>query len=290
MTGTAPLHEANLVPEGEFAFTASDFRQITALVHAEAGIVLADGKANLVYSRLAKRLRAIGLRNFRDYCNLIASKEGVDERQALIAALTTNTTRFFREPYHFAHLAHEVLPGLLKTARQGGRVRIWSAGCSSGEEPYTIAMTLLESMPNAPEYDILILATDIDPDMLNIAKTGVYPGRLLEQIPGNGRKRWLKTERSVEDGFSISEPARNLIRFRELNLLGEWPMKSRFDVIFCRNVTIYFDEATQDKLWRRFSQHLEPGGHLYIGHSERIAAGEHSFELVAQTTYKKVRT
>lgn len=289
MIGTAPIHEANLVPGGEFAFTASDFRQISALVHAEAGIVLNDGKANLVYSRLAKRLRAIGLRSFHDYCSLVASREGVDERQALIAAMTTNTTRFFREPHHFKHLAREVLPELLENARKGGRVRIWSAGCSSGEEPYTIAMTLLELMPDAPEYDILILATDIDPDMLHTARDGTYPEHLLEQIPGNYRKHWLAAERSGNGDFSISEPARRLVRFRELNLLGDWPMRSRFDVIFCRNVTIYFDEETQEKLWKRFDEHLESNGYLYIGHSERIAANEGSFELVGQTTYKKVR-
>lgn len=289
MIGTAPIHDANLVPGGEFAFTASDFRQISALVHAEAGIVLTDGKVNLVYSRLAKRLRAIGLRNFRDYCGLIASKEGVDERQALIAAMTTNTTRFFREPHHFKHLAREVLSELLDNARKGARIRIWSAGCSSGEEPYTIAMTLIDLMPDAPEYDIVVLATDIDPDMLHTAKAGIYPAQLLEQIPGNYRKRWLTAERSSNGDFSISEPARSLIRFRELNLLGDWPMRSRFDIIFCRNVTIYFDEETQERLWRRFDEHLKLNGYLYIGHSERIAASECSFDLVGQTTYKKVR-
>lgn len=289
MIATAPIREANLVPGGEFIFTASDFRQISAFVHAETGIVLNDSKANLVYSRLAKRLRAIGLRNFRDYCSLIASKDGVDERQALIAAMTTNTTRFFREPHHFKHLSHDVLPDLLKNARKGARVRIWSAGCSSGEEPYTIAMTLLEMMPDAPDYDILILATDIDPDMLHAARDGVYPEHLLEQIPGKYRKRWLAAERSNNGEFFICEQARSLVRFRELNLLGDWPMRSTFDVIFCRNVTIYFDEETQEKLWRRFSEHLELNGYLYIGHSERIAANERSFELVAQTTYKKVR-
>lgn len=288
MIGTASIYEANLVPGGEFAFTASDFRQISALVHAEAGIVLSDGKVNLVYSRLAKRLRAIGLRNFRDYCNLISSKEGVDERQALIAAMTTNTTKFFRESHHFKHLAHEVLPDLLENAKNGARVRIWSAGCSSGEEPYTIAMTMLELMPTASNYDILILATDIDPDMIHTARDGVYPENLLEQIPGSYRKRWLTADRSNNGDFYISEPARNLVRFRELNLLGAWPMRSRFDVIFCRNVTIYFDEETQERLWKRFGEHLELNGYLYIGHSERLSGNEHSFELVAQTTYKKV--
>ncbi|HEX2593836.1 MAG TPA: protein-glutamate O-methyltransferase [Rhizomicrobium sp.] len=270
------------VAAGEFAFTWADFRDIAALVHGEAGIVLSESKANLVYSRLAKRLRIIGLRSFREYCALIASDEGVDERQALIAAMTTNVTRFFREPHHFDHLAEVTLPPLVEAARKGGRVRIWSAGCSSGEEPYSIALTLLSVMPDAGEHDVLILASDIDPNMIERASSGSYPAERLGDIPVKMRARGVKTMGSA---FGFTNDVQRLIRFRQLNLLKTWPIKNQFDAIFCRNVMIYFDHETQDSIWRRYAAQLQPNGFLYIGHSERIAA-DSLFRLTAQTTYR----
>jgi len=152
--------------EGEFVFTAEDFRHIAQTLHAHAGIALSEGKAALVYSRLAKRLRVLGLRSFRDYCALIDGVEGVDERQAMMAALTTNVTRFYREPHHFDHLRDKVMPELAAKARAGGRVRLWSAACSNGQEPYSMAMTVLDVLPEAAELDVRILATDIDPNMV----------------------------------------------------------------------------------------------------------------------------
>lgn len=274
------------VPDGEFAFTWSEFREIAALVHGEAGIVLSEGKVNLVYSRLAKRLRAIGLRSFREYCELLRSKQGIDERQAMISAMTTNVTRFFREPHHFDFLKSTVLPPLVADARRGGRVRIWSAGCSSGEEPYSIAMTLLGMMPDALSYDILILATDIDPEMIARGRAATYAQSQVASIPDEFRANALERGKGGQHS-RISECARSLIRFNELNLLGSWPMKGKFDVIFCRNVVIYFDEETQDEIWRRFAGMMPEGGHLCIGHSERIATERQPFELVAQTVYRR---
>jgi chemotaxis protein methyltransferase CheR len=279
--------ETSIVPDSEFVFTASDFRKIAALVHGEAGIVLAEGKANLVYSRLAKRLRAIGLRSFRDYCALIESEDGAGERIAMISAMTTNVTKFFREPHHFDYLK-AYLPPLIAAARAGQPVRLWSAGCSSGEEPHSIALTLLEAMPDAGERDVRILATDIDPDMIARGRAGTYPASALSSIPPSLRSRVLPAE--VGSQATFSPEVRELIRFNELNLLAPWPMKGKFDIIFCRNVMIYFDEATQDEIWRKFHRILKPGGQLFIGHSERIATDRHPFDLVAQTTYQPRRT
>ena len=285
MSEVLNVREGLPVPTAEFAFTWSDFHQIAALVHGEAGIVLPDSKVNLVYSRLAKRLRAIGLRSFRDYCALVKSSDGVEERQALIAAMTTNVTRFFREQHHFDHLTSAILPALVAAAKRGEKVRIWSAGCSSGEEPYSIALTLLKAMPDAANYDIVILASDIDPDVLARAEAASYPIARLNDIPAALQGKWIETE-SGGSQFSFTEGVRKLIRFRHLNLLKDWPIRGTFNVIFCRNVMIYFDQATQDDIWTRFAQKLVPGGQLYIGHSERISTDGLPFALVAQTGYR----
>jgi chemotaxis protein methyltransferase CheR len=275
------------VPTGEFPFTWSDFRQIAELVHSESGIVLADSKVNLVYSRLAKRLRAIGLKTFREYCALVDGEEGVDERQAMIAAMTTNVTRFFREPHHFDYLRDEVLPDLAAAARSGRRVRIWSAGCSSGEEPYSIALTILSEMPDIANHDFIILASDLDHTMVERGRSGIYDAKLVESIPPNLRGRFLEpVQEKGGIAYRMAEHVRALVRFNKLNLLGSWPMKGRFDVIFCRNTMIYFDEPTQNSIWKRFGEILVPGAPLLIGHSERIATEQHPFDLVAQTTYR----
>ncbi len=254
--------------EGEFAFTESDFRKISAMVHGDAGLHLPDAKATLVYSRLAKRLRALGLTNFKDYCALVAGADGVDERQKMLAALTTNVTRFFREPHHFEHLKEKVLPPLLDAARSGGKVRIWSAACSSGQEPFSIAMTILSLMPEAPDRDIKVLATDIDPNMVAEGRSGTYAEHLLDGVPDAYRKRWTSAVAGGE--VRMADELRALVTFNELNLIGEWPMKGAFDAIFCRNVAIYFEDDTQARLWNRFAPLNKVGGALYIGHSERI--------------------
>jgi chemotaxis protein methyltransferase CheR len=258
--------------EGEFVFTAEDFRHIAQILHSHAGIALNEGKAALVYSRLAKRLRTLGLRSFRDYCALIQDAAEVDERQAMTAALTTNVTRFYREPHHFDHLRDEVMPMLAERARSGGRVRLWSAACSNGQEPYSMAMTALSVLPEANDLDFRILATDIDPNMVADGITGVYPEEALEPAPPALRNKFF--EKAASQGrnmMSASQPLRDLISFRELNLIGDWPMRGKFDVIFCRNVVIYFDDATQERVWKRFTPLMNPGATLYIGHSERVS-------------------
>ena len=276
------------VTDGEFAFTWSDFRQIAELVHSEAGIVLTESKAHLVYSRLAKRLRAIGLRSFREYCALIEGSDGADERQAMIATMTTNVTRFFREAHHFAYLKTHVLPNLRDAIQKGEKVRIWSAGSSSGEEAYSIAATVLDAVPEAADRDLMILATDIDPEMLRRGEAGRYQARQLGDVPADIRKKWFRPiQQHGEFDFEAVAELRALVRFKELNLLHEWPMTCRFDVIFCRNVMIYFDESTQNEVWRRLAGQLRPNGILCIGHSERIATARLPFDLVGQTIYQR---
>jgi chemotaxis protein methyltransferase CheR len=260
--------EQDLV-KGEFAFTADDFRHLAAMLHADAGIALVEAKANLVYSRLAKRLRKLGLDSFKAYCALVSSPQGAEERQNMLAALTTNVTRFFREDHHFGHLKAQVLPNLIARVRQGGRARIWSAGCSSGQEPYSIALTLLSLMPDAGRFDIKILATDIDPNVIAEGRQGYYSAETCTPIANDLLTRWFQA--NGREGWTVGSELRQLVSFRELNLMGQWPMRGQFDVIFCRNVAIYFEEETQSRIWARFTAQLSPGGSLYIGHSERVS-------------------
>ena len=279
------------IVEGEFLFTDEDFRRVSAMLHADSGIHLPDSKATLVYSRLAKRLRGLGLRSFRDYCELIAGAEGASERQAMLAALTTNVTRFFREPHHFDHLHDNLLPELIAEAKAGGRVRLWSAGCSTGQEPYSIALTVLAAFPDAGSYDFRILATDIDPVVLETAKAAVYGADAIAAIPPPMRKRWLEQVGGArgEPSWRMGEEVRDLVAFRELNLNGAWPIKGRFQAIFCRNVAIYFEEPTQARIWARFGDLMTERARLYIGHSERVNDDDR-FQSDGLTVYRLKRS
>ena len=274
--------------EGEFLFTEDDFARIAKMLHDDAGIYLPEVKATLVYSRLAKRLRALGLQSFRDYCAILTEEGGGGERQQMLAALTTNVTRFFREPHHFEHLKTRVLPPLLDHARKGGRVRLWSAACSTGPEPYSMALTVLSLMPDAAKYDLRILATDIDPNVVAEGRRGVYRNDAVEPIPGDLRTRWMqRVNQDGEFAWSAGEEMRKLIAFRELNLIGSWPMTGTFDAIFCRNVVIYFEEETQARVWSRFKPLLTREGRLYIGHSERLnGPAAAAFVSDGLTTYR----
>jgi chemotaxis protein methyltransferase CheR len=273
--------------DGEFHLSTADFNVIARIIHAEAGIALAENKGHLVYSRLAKRLRALGLASFKEYCDLITHDDGAAERQAMIAALTTNVTRFFREPHHFEHLKTVILPPLLQKAKQGGRVRLWSAACSSGQEPYSIGMTVLSLMPDAGRYDVKILASDIDPNMLREGQEAVYPEAAMQSVPPALRAKWFT---NVGPGSArAGEELRALVTFRKLNLIGNWPMQGLFHAVFCRNVVIYFNAETQARVWGRIAPLLEPGGALYIGHSERISGiAEQMLRSDGVTTYRSI--
>ncbi|WOS63339.1 protein-glutamate O-methyltransferase [Sinorhizobium fredii] len=273
---------------GEYPLTRRDLGEIAAMIYADAGIYLNESKASLVYSRLSKHIRNLGLKGFRDYCQLVASPAGAAARRDMLSHLTTNFTRFFRENHHFEHLKTDVLPGLIARAKNGGRVRIWSAACSDGQEPYSIALTVLSLLPNAADYDFRILATDIDPKILALARAGAYDATALETVSPAMRKQWFReVEVNGRGKWQVDDRVKRLITFNELNLMAQWPLKGPFDVIFCRNVVIYFDEPTQMKIWSRFAGVLDTGGHLYIGHSERVSGDAKAiFDNIGVTTYR----
>jgi len=276
---------------GDFTMSHRDFKEIAAMLYADAGIYLPDTKATLVYSRLVKRLRKLNLESFHDYCDLVGAPGGADERLEMLSALTTNVTRFFREPHHFEHLKTHVLPSLLDAARHGARARLWSAACSSGQEPYSIALTLLSLEPNAAALDVKILATDIDPRMVAEGQRGVYGEAALADVPDALRKRYFVCASDKQrQEWMVADDLRRLVSFRTLNLNADWPMPGKFAATFCRNVVIYFDEPTQQKVWSKFASKLEPNGWLYIGHSERVT-GPAASRLVSSgvTAYRLSR-
>jgi chemotaxis protein methyltransferase CheR len=279
---------AEAVVDGEFLFTKDDFACIAEMLYDTAGITLSESKAALVYSRLAKRIRALGLANFAEYCDLVGGADGDDERATMLNALTTNVTRFFREPHHFDHLAARVLAPAEAAVRAGGRLRLWSAGCSSGQEPYSMALTILENMPEAASLDIKILATDIDSRVIAHGQAGVYSEDLIEPISQSLRGRFLERDPSDRRQWRVNAAVRSMVAFKPLNLIGpSWPMKGPFQAIFCRNVVIYFDEPTQERVWSRMHPLIAPEGRLYIGHSERLGAAGDKFVSDGLTVYRK---
>lgn len=276
---------------GEFSFSDNDFQMIADLANERYGLYLQLSKKALVYSRLAKRLRALQLPNFETYCALLDGKEGDEEQVHLLSALTTNVTHFFREMHHFDYLGNTVATALLARAREGHSVRIWSSACSAGQEAYSIAATLMTAVPDIARYDLKILATDIDPKIIQTAKRGFYSADQLDAIPAQFRSRILTKTCGPTGDIEIHPDLRKMISFGELNLIKDWPMRRRFDVIFCRNAAIYFDKRTQSRLWQRFADHLIPGGHLMIGHSERLSGpAKECFKSVGITTYAKIDT
>lgn len=289
MPATRPASGSSAI-SGSFFFTADDFAAIASLARSHAGIVLTEGKMSLVYSRLMKRVRARGFNRFADYIALIRNDR--EERTAAIEALTTNHTKFFRENHHFDHFAEHVRPALVRRAADGGRVRLWSAGSSSGEEVHSLMMTLLgaqrEEARAIARGDVLALASDINRQVLETGRRGIYPLTAATEIPDMLLQRWAKV---LRDGVQMAEAPRRLIRFRQLNLLNEWPIRNRFDVIFCRNTMIYFDEPTKARLVERLADQLVAGGYLYIGHSERLPnSAAPRFRAVGQTIYRKIAT
>lgn len=251
---------------GPAAPSETELAAIARVLYTDAGIVIAPGKGSMVQSRLGKRLRALGLRDYQSYIALITSEAGTDERRAMISALTTNVTQFFRENHHFDTLRKSALPSLLERARAGEKIRIWSAGSSNGQEAFSIAITLADMAGDLGKLDIRILATDIDPQMIARGREALYDPAALATVP-TPLRRFLTHEGG---GMRVVDPLRRIVSFRELNLHDSWPMRGTFDIIFCRNVVIYFDPESQARLWQRFEAALRPGGWLFVGHSERI--------------------
>jgi chemotaxis protein methyltransferase CheR len=283
VTIASPSNGEAAFAEREFRFTRRDFRRISDLLYADTGIALADTKAPLVYARLVKRLRSLGVENFSRYCALVHSAEGQSERSRMAAALTTNVTRFFREARH-------VLPGLLDRVRAGDRLRIWSAGCSTGEEPYSIALSILALMPDAASFDIKVLATDVNAQVLAVGARGLYSEASLKPVSRQDRAEWFTPGPSVEGkrAWQVGPALSTLVSFRELNLTKPWPMTAAYQAIFCRNVLIYFDPGDQAIIWRRMAPLLAPEGRLYVGHSERVQGADGMLRLEGPTTYQRV--
>jgi chemotaxis protein methyltransferase CheR len=263
----------------------SDFEQISQIVYRYSGIRLTVGKEELVRSRLIKRLRALGVNSFTSYLRYIKEDRSAQELHTMIDALTTNKTSFFRENQHFEYMRTRILPELKKRST---RLRLWSAGCSSGEEPYSIAMLLQEEWPQTNPTDTRILATDISARILAKARAGEYEMESLKDVPSAYLAKYFSSARANSNRvYTVRDSIKRMIRFAQLNLMDEWPMKGPFEVIFCRNVMIYFDSATQAKLVRRFRDLLVPGGYLLVGHSESLVANSCGFKYVQPATYVK---
>ena len=285
----SPATAQVLAAPQEYAFTDAHFDLVRKLVGKYAGISLNDTKRQLVCGRLARRMRAMNLSGFDAYCDLIRD-EGSAEIENFINAITTNLTSFFREHHHFECLAQQVVPILLKTNAASRRIRIWSAGCSTGEEPYSIAMTMLDALGNNAGWDVKVLATDIDSNVVSTAAAGIYPAHRQQGLGEARLKRWFTTAGGGAGNLRVKDEVRSLIRFAPLNLMGQWPFKGPFDVIFCRNVLIYFDQETQGRLFGRYAEVLARHGYLFIGHSETLFGTCTRFDLIGRTTYRLTGT
>lgn len=267
----------------EFLFTERDFKEIAALVYNACGIVLGEHKREMVYSRIARRIRERKLTDFSTYLAYLNSHKD-QEFDAFINALTTNLTSFFRESHHFDYLKKQLVPALLVQNKNSRRVRIWSAGCSTGEEPYSLAMALHELFPS--NWDVKILATDLDSNVLKKAHTGVYSAANVNGLDDALLKRWFLKSKDGES-YKVKPKLQQLIFFKRLNLLQDWPMKGPFDLILCRNVVIYFDKDTKDLLFKRYAKILAPHGHLFLGHSETMGKEHTEFKNLGKTMYQK---
>ncbi|MGP8154862.1 MAG: CheR family methyltransferase [Smithella sp.] len=266
--------------------SSQQFDKISRLVYQVSGIDLHEGKEELVKARLLKRLRHLRISDFDHYLKYLANDKSKIEVGAMVDVLTTNKTNFFRESDHLDFLRDEIVPGLSK-----GPIRIWSAGCSSGEEPYSIAIVLSQSIPEIEKRDVRILATDISDRMMEQARQGLYDGESLRSVSPQLKHKYFK---NAEVGgvrkYRVVPILQSMVCFAKLNLMEEWPMRGAFDVIFCRNVMIYFDKPTQENLVRRFWSMLREGGYLLVGHSESLTFLAHDYRYLKPAVYQKVKS
>ena len=268
-----------------YSITANEYERFRTLIYDKSGISLGDQKRTLLASRLSKRLRDLGLETFEQYYGVVTGDPNEDEFTRMLDLVSTNKTDFFREPKHFDFIRDQILPDL-KHIR---RIRIWSSACSTGEEPYTIAMTLVDHADNPAQWDFKILASDLSTRVLAKAASGLYDADRLRDVPLEVIRRHFLRGRGNQAGVMKVKPhLAQMITFRRLNLMDDrFPIKEPLDVIFCRNVMIYFDRPTQEKLIGKFYRYLKPGGHLFIGHSESLQWIAHSFKVIAPTIYWK---
>ncbi|XDB00008.1 protein-glutamate O-methyltransferase [Sulfitobacter sp. LCG007] len=274
----------------EGALDPQSFHKLADLAYRESGLQLVIEKTSMIQSRLRPRLRAMGTSDFKSYADFVCSDAGVEERRQMISALTTNVSHFFREEHHFDILKEKIVPELIRKLRAGGKVRLWSAGSSNGQEACSIAMCLLEKIPDIASADVRILGTDIDPKVVAFASAAIYPQQMVSGIPEPLLKKYFEPRPAGSETEYVACPQlRKLVLFRELNLLGDWPLRQKMDTIFCRNVVIYFDQKTQNTLWPRFRAQLGEDGYLFLGHSERIVSPESmGFCNAGPTAYRPV--
>jgi chemotaxis protein methyltransferase CheR len=276
--------------EREFEFSDKDFRALADLIMERTGIVIADHKKHMVYSRIARRLRVLGFKAFSQYVVYISGDGGEEEMADFMNAVTTNLTRFFREPHHFDHLRDHVLKPLALNPPANRRVRLWSAGCSSGMEVYSMAMMVAETIPNFEQWDIKLLATDIDTNMLNKGREGIYRKEDVEPVPAEFRKHYLTRYGGAgAEEVQVVEKLRHLVSFKTMNFIEPWPVKGLFDAVFCRNVVIYFNKETQAGVFEKFANVMKPESWLYIGHSENLHGITTRFELQGKTVYRRMK-
>ena len=271
----------------EFQFTDSDFNALRTLIKEMTGINLAGSKRELVYGRISRRLRALGLSSFGAYRGLLESGDG-SELVAFCNALTTNLTSFFRESHHFDYLRDAFLMTRRNAGSRSERIRIWSSACSSGEEPYSIAMTIIETIPDWKEWDLKILATDLDSDILARAKRGCFAH---DRVKGLDPKRlarfFTESGEGTERTYEVIPDLANLVTFRQINLMHDLPMSGPLDAVFCRNVVIYFDKETQRALFARIAKLQRPGNLLFLGHSESLFRVSDDYALIGRTVYRR---
>ncbi len=273
----------------EFRFTEKDFNDLRKIANEHTGIIVSDDKYDMYYARLAKRLRMLNLKTFSEYVAYLKANEGT-EFIPFIDSITTNLTSFFREKHHFEQLKSEVIPDLARRPDAASGLRVWSAGCSTGEEPYSIAMTMLESLHLMNNKKPKIIASDIDTTVLKTASTGIYDIKRVEGLEMSIKKRWFTRGKGRNAGLvKVSSKLNEIIEFKQVNLMQSWPHKEKFHIIFCRNVVIYFDRPTKEKLFRRFADQLVDNGYLILGHSESLQGLTDQFETIGKTVYKKVK-
>jgi chemotaxis protein methyltransferase CheR len=272
----------------EFAFSDEDFNALRGLVKEHTGIHLTDQKRELVYGRISRRLRALDLHSFRDYREVLSQSDG-QELVEFCNAITTNLTAFFRESHHFEYIREQILVPRMADPHASRRLRIWCAGCSSGEEPYSLAMTIRETLGDAvSRWDIRILATDLDSDVLAKGDRGVYGAdRVRDMNPGRLSRFFQPTTLNGNPAYAVTPDLRELITFKQLNLMNPFPMKGPLDVIFCRNVVIYFDKDTQRDLFARMARLQQPGAALLLGHSESLFKVSTDYTLIGKTIYRR---
>ncbi len=267
------------------------FKCIADIIYDASGIQLPSSKQIMVSRRLTPRLRSLNMENVGEYIKLL-EQNNTNELETLINLITTNYTTFFREPHHFDYMRSTVLADIMARNARTKKLRIWCAASSTGEEPYSIAMTVLETAPELATWDVKILATDIDTKVLETASAGIYDHqqKKLDKLGGNRLEKWFTRGKANAKGkFKIKDELKNILSFKQLNLLQpNWPMKGMFDIIFCRNVFIYFDKATQAKIMRRFSEHQTNDSILFVGHSENVSNMTNAYELMKKTIYRKV--